>query len=95
MIRRQLATHCDSAAAKLSSFPGDPSRLIGDRDNRSIEASSGREPLQPLGTAIVMLRDRKADPRRELPTRAKMAAVVNRGDEHCCDQHTFQSSVRL
>jgi hypothetical protein len=102
--------------------PGDPRRLIDERDNCSIEASPRGEPLQPLGTAIVMLRQskhdcagavdhlppkimigapanaaeagfaagrvltrHKANPCRELPPRAKMAAVVNRGDERCCD----------
>ena len=39
--------------------PGDPCRLIGERDNRSIEPSPRREPLQPLRTAIVMLRQSK------------------------------------
>ncbi len=33
--------------------PGDPCRLIGERDNRSIETSFRCEPFQPLGTAIV------------------------------------------
>jgi hypothetical protein len=41
--------------------PGNPSRLIGERDNRPIEASPRREPLQPLGTAIVVLRQSKHD----------------------------------
>ena len=34
--------------------PGDPCRLIGERDNRPVEAAPRREPLQPLGTAIVV-----------------------------------------
>ena len=39
--------------------PGDPCRLIGERDNRPIEASPRREPFQPLGTTIVALRQSK------------------------------------
>ena len=36
--------------------PRDPRRLIGECDDRPIEASPRREPFQPLGTAIVVLR---------------------------------------
>jgi len=41
--------------------PGDPCRLIGERDNRPIKASPRREPLQPLGTAIIVFRQSKHD----------------------------------
>ena len=34
--------------------PGDPRRLIGECDDRPVEASPRRELLQPLGTAIVV-----------------------------------------
>src|ERR1700746_3058235 len=39
--------------------PSDSRRFICERDNRPIEASPRREPLQPLGTAIVMFRQSK------------------------------------
>ena len=41
--------------------PGNPCRLIGERDNRAIEPSPRREPLQPLRAAVVMLRQSKHD----------------------------------
>ena len=34
--------------------PGDPCRLIGERDDRPIEASPRREPFQPQGPAIIV-----------------------------------------
>ena len=54
--------HCNHAAAVLfwrEQGPGGPRRFIGERDNRPIEASPRREPLQPLGTAIIMFRQSK------------------------------------
>ena len=39
--------------------PGDSRRLIGERDNRPIEAPPRREPFQPLGAMIVALRQSK------------------------------------
>jgi hypothetical protein len=105
--------------------PGNPCSLIGERDNRPIEASPRREPFEPLGTAIVTLRQSKhdgagamnhltseivigapaysaepritagriltrheANPSREFPPGAEVMAVVNRGDERCCDHGT-------
>jgi hypothetical protein len=41
--------------------PGDPRRLIGERDDRPIEASPRREPFQPLGPAIIVLGQTKHD----------------------------------
>jgi transposase len=41
--------------------PGDPCRLIGERDNRPVEAAPRRELLQPLGTAIVVFGQSKHD----------------------------------
>ncbi len=41
--------------------PGDPCRLIGERDNRPIKAAPRCELLQPLGTAILVLRQSKHD----------------------------------
>jgi hypothetical protein len=41
--------------------PGDSCRLIGERDNRPIEASPRRDPFQPLGPAIVMFGQTKHD----------------------------------
>ena len=36
--------------------PGGPRRFVGERDNRPIKASPCREPLQPLGPTVVVLR---------------------------------------
>ena len=41
--------------------PGDPRRLIGERDDRPIEASPRRQPFQPLGPAIVVFGQTKHD----------------------------------
>src|SRR5579863_1569492 len=41
--------------------PGDPCRLIGERDNRPIKAAPRCELLQPLGTAILVLRQSRHD----------------------------------
>ena len=41
--------------------PGDPCRLIGERDDRPIKAAPRRELFQPLGTAILVLRQSKHD----------------------------------
>jgi hypothetical protein len=35
--------------------PGDSCRLVGERDNRSIESAPRRKPFQPFGTAIAVL----------------------------------------
>ena len=87
---RQLATHCDFEAAKLSSSRVSKAQAI--------------LPVLLESATIVRLKPRLAAnhfshwERRSScfvierpihvassPTRAKMAAVVNRGDEHCCD----------
>ena len=41
--------------------PGDPRRLIGERDDRPIEASPRRELFQPLGPAIIVFGQSKHD----------------------------------
>src|SRR5208283_4493860 len=41
--------------------PGDPRRLVGECDNRPVEASPRCDPFQPLGAAIVVCRQSKHD----------------------------------
>jgi hypothetical protein len=63
-MRPQLSTNALRSCGHIVHFsreqgPGEPRRFIGERDNRSIEASPRRKPLQPLGTTVVVLRQSK------------------------------------
>ena len=60
--------------------PGDPCRLVGERDNRSIEAAPRRKPFQPFGTAIVVLgqpHDHGTSTVDHLPPKVMIGAPAN------------------
>jgi transposase len=55
-LARTLMYEADITLISSKQCPGDPCRLVGERDNRSIEAAPRRKPFQPFGTAIIVLR---------------------------------------